>query len=240
MDLAASIGSDPRFPGFPPEVPFPPSPGPEHPRPGYPPVPMVPMPAPPAPADDFRSRVYDDLLGRRTVVLDRALDGETATLVAAQLMSLDAAGTDRITLVVNSLGGPIDAAAAVLDTMDLVRGPLDTTCLGRAEGTAAVVVASGTGRRRMGAGAQVRLRFADIELTGPATRLGDELAHQRELQRALLDRLVAITGQDRRLVERDVEAGRTLTADEAVGYGLADEVIGSGPGRPGPGRPDQG
>lgn len=227
MDLAGSIGSDPRFPGFPPEVPFPPSPGPEPPRPGYPPVPMVPMPAPPPPTDDLRSRVYDDLLARRTVVLDRALDGETATLVAAQLMSLDGAGTDPITLVVNSPGGPLDAAAAVLDTMDLVRGPLDTTCLGRADGTAAVVVAAGTGRRRMGAGAQVRLRFADIELTGPATRLGDDLARQREVERALVDRLVAITGQDRRLVERDVEAGRVLTADEAVAYGLADEVIGS-------------
>jgi ClpP protease-like protein len=120
MDVAASIGSDPRFPGFPPEVPFPPSPGPEPPRPGYPPVPMVPMPgtSPTSPpADDLRSRVYDDLLARRTVVLDRALDAETATLVAAQLMSLDSAGTDPITLVVNSPGGPLDAAAAVLDTM---------------------------------------------------------------------------------------------------------------------------
>lgn len=231
MNIAASTGSDPRFPGFPPEVPFPPS-RPEPPRPGYPPVPMVPMPSSPPPADDLRSRVYDDLLGRRTVVLDRALDGETATLIAAQLMTLDAAGGDPITLVVNSPGGPLDAAAAVLDTIDLVQGPLHTTCLGRADGTAAVVAASGTGRRRMGAGAQVRLRFADIELTGPATRLGDDLAHQRELQRALVDRLVTITGQDRRLVERDVDAGRTLTADEAVTYGLADEVIGSSGDRP--------
>jgi ATP-dependent protease ClpP protease subunit len=84
----------------------------------------------------------------------------------------------------------------------------------------------------MGAGAQVRLRFADLELSGPATRLGDDLARHRELERALVDRLVAITAQDRRLVERDVETGRLLTAPEAVAYGLADELITpGGPGR---------
>jgi ATP-dependent Clp protease protease subunit len=220
-----AIAGDPRFPGFPPEVPFPPQPDPG--RPAYPPVPMVPMPQSPAPADDLRSRVYDDLLARRTVVLDRALDGETATLVAAQLMALDADGDQAMTLVVNSPGGPLEAAAAVLDTVDLVRGPLDTTCLGRADGTAAVVAASGTGRRRMGAGARVRLRLADLELSGSASRLDDDLARHRDLQRVLVDRLVAITGQDRRLVERDVETGRTLTATEAVAYGLADEVIGT-------------
>jgi ATP-dependent Clp protease, protease subunit len=227
MTQSASIAGDPRFPGFPPEVPFPPHPEPG--RPGYPPVPMVPMPSSPAssPADDLRSRVYDDLLARRTVVLDRALDGETATLVAAQLMALDADGDQAITLVVNSPGGPLDAAAAVLDTIDLVRGPIDTTCLGRADGTAAVVAASGSGRRRMGAGARVRLRLADLELTGSASRLDEDLARHRDLQRVLVDRLVAITGQERRLVERDVETGRTLTAVEAVDYGLADEVIGA-------------
>ena len=228
MTQPASVAGDPRFPGFPPEVPFPPQPDPG--RPAYPPVPMVPMPSStPSPADDLRSRVYDDLLARRTVVLDRALDGETATLVAAQLMALDAEGDQAMTLVVNSPGGPLDAAAAVLDTIDLVRGPLDTTCLGRADGTAAVVAASGTGRRRMGAGARVRLRLADLELTGPASRLDDDLARHRDLQAALVDRLVAITGQERRLVERDVETGRTLSAAEAVDYGLADEVIGQTP-----------
>jgi ATP-dependent Clp protease protease subunit len=213
MTQSAPIAGDPRFPGLP----------------GVPGLP----PEGPFPPQDVRSRVYDDLLARRTVLLDRALDGETATLVAAQLMALDADGGDDsdegVTLVVNSPGGPLDAAAAVLDTMDLVRAPLDTTCLGRADGTAAVVAAAGSGRRRIGAGARVRLRLADLELTGPASRLDEDLARHRDLQRALVDRLVAITGQERRLVERDIEAGRTLSAAEAVDYGLADEVIGQTP-----------
>jgi ATP-dependent Clp protease, protease subunit len=234
---AAGVGaSDPRYPGFPPEVPFPHRPGPA--RPLYPPGPgrpgpVVPFPMPgvPGPAgvfEDPRSRVYDDLLKRRTIVLDRALDGEAATLLAAQLITLDRDGAEPIMLVVNSPGGPLDAAIAVLDTIDLVRGPIGTTCLGRADGTAAVLVAAGTGRRRIGAGAHLRLRFADLELSGPARRLDDELAHHRELQATLVDRLAAVTGRDRTRVEHDVESARLLTAQEAVDYGLADEVIARG------------
>lgn len=223
-----SLPGGPRFPGFPPEVPFPPGPpGPPGPgRPAHPPVPMVPVPgSPPAPGDDLRSLVYEQLLARRTVVLDRPLDGETATLVAAQLMTLDAESADTTTLVVNSPGGPLDAVAAVLDTIDLVRGPVDTTCLGQAAGTAAVVLAAGTGHRRIGAGAQVRLRLADVALEGTVRRIDDDVAHLTRLRQGIVDRLVAVTGQERRLVERDLDAGRVLSAPDAVAYGLADEVI---------------
>lgn len=179
------------------------------------------------PPRDLRSRVVDDLLARRTVMLDRALDHEAATLVSAQLVALDQAGGEPITLVVNSPGGPVEAAVALLDTMDLVRAPIATTCVGRAEGTAAVVAATGTGRRRIGAGARVRLRLADLDLRGPSSRLDRELAYHRELQATLVDRLAAVTGRERHLVERDVDAGRAFTAAEAVAYGLADEVVGA-------------
>lgn len=219
------LANDPWPPRFPPEVPFPERPGPTRPiLPGVP-APVVHPAVPGVP--DLRSRVYDDLLRRRTVVLDRPLDAEVAGLVTAQLVALDHEGGEPITLVVNSPGGPLDAGVAVLDAMDLVRGPVHTTCLGRAEGTAAVVLASATGRRRIGAGARVRLRFADLDLQGPANRLDHELAYHRELQATVVDRLAAVTRQERALVQRDVEAGRPLTAPEAVAYGLADEVIGA-------------
>jgi ATP-dependent Clp endopeptidase proteolytic subunit ClpP len=133
--------------------------------------------------------------------------------------------TERITLIVNSSGGRLDAAATVLDTAELVRGPVDTTCLGQAGGTAAVVVAAGTGRRRAGASAQLQLRLPEVELVGTATRLGDEAVHHRRLHDAIVDRLAAATGQDRRLLDRDVDRGRRLPASDAVAYGLVDDVI---------------
>jgi ATP-dependent Clp protease, protease subunit len=248
----------PTLPG-PPEPPEPPGPGPEWvppmppepPRPSRPPGPPLPpmapgMPAPPFPGDydrDPRALVYERLLARRTVVVDRELDISGATLVAAQLMTLDADGDDPITLLVNSPGGPLDAAATVLDTMHLVQCTVDTTCLGQAVGTAAVVVASGTGTRRAGAGARFSLRLPAIELSGPASRLQDEMEHHGRLRDLVLDRLVEATGADRRMVARDVDRGRNLTAAEAVGYGLVDEVLtrrraGNGDRPPGTTTPD--
>jgi ATP-dependent Clp protease protease subunit len=145
--------------------------------------------------------------------------------VAAQLMTLDADGDEPITLLVNCPGGPLDAAATVLDTMALVRGPVETTCLGQAVGTAAVVVAAGTGRRRAGPGARFSLRLPSVELSGPASRLRDEVAHVARLHDMVVDHLARATGQDRRLVARDVERGRSLSAPDAVTYGLVDELV---------------
>jgi ATP-dependent Clp protease, protease subunit len=212
-------------PEGPSEVPVPPGfphrgPGP---RPVYPPVPQVPIPGEAA-AGGFESTIYTELLERRIVFVRDRLDHDTATLVTAQLMTLDADDTSPVTLVVNSGGGPVDAVAGLLDTIDLVRCPVDTSCVGRAEGTAAVVVAAGTGRRRCGRGATFRLRLPDLEAAGPADRLRRDVESATRVQRELVDRLAAITGQSRALVARDVERGRLLTADEAVTYGLVDEV----------------
>jgi len=187
----------------------------------------------PVPADDdLRRRVFDQLLARRTIMVDRPLSIETATMVAAQMMTLDAdAGSDDaepMTLLVNSAGGPVDAIGAILDTIDLVRVPVDTSCLGQAVGTAALVVAAGTGRRRAGPGALFRLRLPEIELSGTARRLGDEVADHRRLHDAVVDRLVAATGQERRLIVRDLERGRALSAEEAIAYGLIDEIARKG------------
>jgi ATP-dependent Clp protease protease subunit len=215
----------PNFPGFP--RPYPHIP-PEVP-PGTPPRPATPPPVPTVrmPSDDLRSQVYDQLLARRTMFLERPLDTETASFLAAQLMTLDADGDDEqpVTLMVNSPGGPLDAAAAVLDTLDLMRCPVDTTCIGQATGTAAVVVAAGTGTRRAGMSAQFRLRLPDVDLTGSANQLRDEVAHVNRLHELMVDRLATVTGQERRLVERDVEQGRALSADEAQTYGLVDELV---------------
>ena len=116
---------------------------------------------------DPRAAMVEQMLARRTVLVDRELDVSGATFIAAQLMTLDADGDEPMTLLVNSPGGPLDAAATILDTMQLVGGVVDTTCLGQAVGTAAVVVASGTGRRRAGAGARFSLRLPAVELSGP-------------------------------------------------------------------------
>jgi ATP-dependent Clp protease, protease subunit len=226
--MSATAGMPPGWlpPERPPEVPVPPGFPRREPgrRPVYPPVPHVPIPGESSAPGDFESTVYAELLERRIVFVRDRLDHDTATLVTAQLMTLDADAATPVTLVVNSGGGPADAAVGVLDTIDLLRCPVDTSCVGRAEGTAAVVVAAGTGRRRCGPGATFRLRLPDLEAAGPADRLRREVEDATRVQRAMVDRLAAITGQSRALVARDMDRGRLLTADEAVAYGLVDEI----------------
>ncbi len=102
---------------------------------------------------DPLQQLYD----RRTVLLGGPLDAATATRIAAQLMSLDA---DRpVELLVNSPGGPVAEVFAVLDVIALMRGPVNTTCIGRACGTAAAVLAV---RHRAASGRTQRHRLAAV------------------------------------------------------------------------------
>jgi ATP-dependent Clp protease protease subunit len=170
-------------------------------------------------ADAF-SRLY----ARRSVWLPTVLDDDAANSVAVALMALDADSDEPIELVVNSAGGPVDAGLAVIDAMDVLRAPVATLCLGQAAGTAAAVLACGRGRRRATPTARLCLRLAASEVAGFASRVqehADQLQHRRD-QLAL--RLASATGQLPALVAMDLDVGRFMTADQAVAYGLIDEL----------------
>ena len=101
-------------------------------------VPMVDLPG-----DDVETHLF----ARRRVLLSGVLDGDAANRVAAQLMALDGRSAEPIEIVVNSDGGPIADVLTLLDIVGLMRAPVRTVCVGRATGTAAVLVACGTGGR---------------------------------------------------------------------------------------------
>ncbi len=168
---------------------------------------------------DPLQQLYD----RRTVLLGGPLDAAAATRIAAQLMSLDA---DRpVELLVNSPGGPVAEVFAVLDVIALMRGPVNTTCIGRACGTAAAVLATGTGRRRAAPNATVSLRCAEeSRVDGTAA----EVARQSEMLRADRTRLAAMlaaaTGLAVDRVEHELDAGTSSTVAEALALHLIDEV----------------
>jgi ATP-dependent Clp protease protease subunit len=198
-----------------------------HPRPGWP------EEGHGTGADPF-SRLY----ARRSVWLPTILDDAAANRVAVTLMALDADSDDPIELVINSPGGPIDAGLAVIDTLDVLRAPVATLCLGQAGGTAAAVLACGRGRRRATPTARLCLRLAPASLSGGASHLrarADQLEQRRD---ELAVRLASATGQLPAVIALHLEEGRFMTADQAVGYGLVDELAtrrtaGLGPADPG-------
>ncbi|MBB4981868.1 MULTISPECIES: ClpP family protease [Streptomyces] len=172
---------------------------------------------------------YSKLLESRIVFLGTPIDDTSANDVIAQFLHLDyAAPGQDIALYINSPGGSISAMTAIHDTMRTLSCDVETTCLGQAASTAAVLLAAGTpGKRLVLPGARVTLRqpAMDEPLQGQPSDLD---IHARELLRlrALTAGMLAqYTGQSRDRIDADIDRLTVLDAPAAVAYGLVDHVI---------------
>jgi ATP-dependent Clp protease, protease subunit len=209
------VNSEPRWP---PDFPYPITPGREPPRRTEPVmVPVVDLPSP-----DPVQRLFD----QRTILLSGHLDDATVTHLCAQLMALDGRSARDVELVMNSPGGPLTAIAAVLDVVDTMRGRVNVTCTGTAQGTATVLLACASGQRRAGRHARISLRLADLD---PIAGSGAELARFAEevasRRRQLVDVLVLATGQPVERLEHELDGGEMYDAEAAKALGLIDEVV---------------
>jgi ATP-dependent Clp protease, protease subunit len=186
------------------------------------------LPRPPTAADGFESRrIEDELHEQGVVMIGAAIDDPLANRVVAQLLDLDADHPDReITMLVNSAGGSIPAMSAIYDTMTHIRPDVRTRCMGRADSVAAVLLAAGTpGKRQIAPTATVVIRQPrSHEVRGDATDLEIE-AVEANRRREVIERVLAKhTGKPAEQIHQDIERALVLTAEEAVRYGLADEV----------------
>jgi ATP-dependent Clp protease protease subunit len=196
------------WPPLPPERPHPPT------------IPPVPLVVEPDGADP-----YERLLAQRRIVVRGRLDAAAVTRLAAELMTLDADSSRDIELLVNSPGGPVADVLGLLDVIGLVRGRVQTTCFGQALGTAAAVVACGTGSRRATANATLSLRCDEAEAaTGTATEVATQAEHAVAQRGRLADLLAAATRRPRDRIVEQLDRGRLLDAPSAVAAGIVDEV----------------
>jgi ATP-dependent Clp protease protease subunit len=166
------------------------------------------------------------LFDQRIVMIRGPLTGEAATGTAAALLTLDAAGPAPVQLHVASSGGDLGAALAIIDVIDAMAAPVHAVVTAEAGGAVIAVLAAADKRA---AYRHARFRLTEPRAAG-VTGTADEVAaaagqHLRELEEVIL-RLVAVTGQTRSRIEDDLSAGRSLSAREAVEYGLIDEVVG--------------
>ncbi|MFE0645384.1 ATP-dependent Clp protease proteolytic subunit [Streptomyces sp. NPDC058877] len=174
---------------------------------------------------------YAKLLDSRIVLLGTPIDDTSAHDVIAQLLHLDHAAPGRdIALYINSPGGSVSAMTAIHDTLQALSCDVETTCLGRAGTTAAVLLAAGTpGKRLVLPGARVTLCQPTSD--GPLQGRPDELevhAHELLRQRALLAGLLAEhTGQEREQIDAGLDRLTVLDATAAVAFGLADHMVSS-------------
>ncbi|GAA2646498.1 ATP-dependent Clp protease proteolytic subunit [Paractinoplanes durhamensis] len=166
------------------------------------------------------------LFDQRIVMVRGLLTNEAATGISAALLTLDATGPAPIQLHVSGDGGELGAALTVIDVIDTMTAPVHALVTSQAVGAVVAVLAAADKRSAY--------RHARFKLTEPhaagVTGTADEVTraagqHLRELEEIVL-RLVEVTGQSRSRIEDDLSAGRILSAQEAVEYGLIDEIVG--------------
>jgi ATP-dependent Clp protease protease subunit len=171
--------------------------------------------------------IFSRLLRDRIIFLGTAINDEVANLIVAQMLYLESDDPEKeIMLYLNSPGGAVNAGLAIYDTMQYVRTPIATMCVGQAASMAAVLLAAGEKGRRM---ALPNSRILIHQpLGGVSGQASDIEIHAREILRlraTLSEILVKHTGQDLDKVRHDTDRDFIMDAPEAFKYGIIDEVM---------------
>jgi len=171
--------------------------------------------------------VFSRLLAERVIYLGTGIDDGVANAVIAQLIHLESESADQpINLYINSSGGSIPATLAIYDAMQYIHPAVETTCVGQASATAAVLLAGGApGRRQILPHGRVVIHAPAAEGRGAIPDLVLE-ADEVERVRSMLEGLLAMhAGKTPEQVREDTERDLILTAQGAVDYGVVDMVL---------------
>ena len=175
------------------------------------------------------NEIQERLLKERIIFLGRPIDEDAATLVIAKILYLiDADSSSPITLYVNSPGGSIPPSFGIIDAIDQSPAPVTTVCLGKAFGTAAMIVAHGSKGCRL-AVPEAAFGLVPLRRHGSELRPCDEDPEMGYIEKLVAVRLEEDTGQEISVVRRDMRAALTLDAKGALSYGLIDGIVNSSP-----------
>ena len=170
---------------------------------------------------------YTKLFEERIIFLGQAIDDTVANDVMAQLLTLESMDPDRdIMMYINSPGGSFTALTAIYDTMQFVRPDIMTICLGQAASAAAILLAGGTKGKRMALpNSRILIHQPYSEGGGQASDIelqAKEILRMRELLEIMLEKH---STKSKEQISADIERDKILTAQEAVDYGLIDQVL---------------
>ena len=171
---------------------------------------------------------YTKLFEDRIIMLGTPITDDVANAVMAQLMSLQAMDPDRdISIYINSPGGSFTALTAIYDTIRYIKPDVQTLCLGQAASAAAILLAAGTPGKRL-ALPNSRILIHQPYTEGTGGQISDLEIQANEIfrMRALMEKMISdATGKSIEEVSKDVDRDKILTAQQAVEYGLVDEVL---------------
>ena len=201
-------------------------------------MPLVPMVIESSGMGERAFDIFSRLLKERIIMLQGPVHDEMAGLVTAQLLFLEAEDPERaISLYINSPGGSVTAGLAIYDTMQYIRAPVGTLCLGQAASMGSLLLAAGEpGMRRCLPNAQVMLHQPSGGAQGQAADIAIVAKEILKTREKLNKIYVSHTGKDVEAIERVMDRDTYFTAEEAKEFGVVDEVVAA---RERPGKPSE-
>jgi len=174
--------------------------------------------------------IYSRLLKDRIVFLGGPVDDDISNLVIAQLLFLESEDPEKdISLYINTPGGVVTSGLAIYDTMQYLKAPVSTICIGQAASMGAVLLAAGAkGKRFALANSRVMIHQGSGGFRGNTPDVEIQVKEMLALTDRLMEILARHTGQDYDRVKKDSDRDYFLSAEEAKAYGIVDEVFSRG------------
>jgi ATP-dependent Clp protease, protease subunit len=171
--------------------------------------------------------IYSRLLNERIIFLGTPIDDQIANLIVAQLIHLESEDPEKdIQIYINSPGGQVYSGLAIYDTMQYIKPDVQTTCVGIAMSMGAVILAGGAkGKRVALPNAKILIHQVSGGFQGQATDIEIQARETINLKRRLEEILALHTGRTSEQVGKDMERDYFLTSQEAMEYGIIDNVI---------------
>lgn len=170
--------------------------------------------------------IYSRLLKDRIIFIGGEITDDLANAIISELLFLDSQNNDEISIYINSPGGSITAGMAIYDTMNFIKSPISTICIGMAASMASILLASGEkGKRYILSNSEVMIHQPLGGVNGQATEIkivADRILYLRnKLNKILSDK----TNQNLSKIEKDTERDYYLNAMEALEYGIVDKIL---------------
>ena len=173
--------------------------------------------------------IYSRLLKERVVFVVGPVEDQTANLIVAQLLYLESENPDKdINLYINSPGGSVSAGLAIYDTMQYIKPDVSTMCVGQAASMGALLLAAGTkGKRYCLPHSRVMIHQPLGGFQGQATDIDIHAREILKVREQLNEILAAHSGQEIETIAKDTERDNFMSPEEALEYGLADQILDS-------------
>ena len=170
--------------------------------------------------------IFSRLLKERIIFVTGGIDDNTASVVTAQLLFLESESPKKeISMYINSPGGYVSSGLAIYDTMQYIRCPISTVCVGQAASMGSLLLAAGAGGMRIALpNARVMVHQPSGGYRGVASDIERHAEEILELKQRLNQIYVKHTGQDYETIERKLDRDTFMTAEEAKEFGLIDQV----------------